>query len=360
MASARILSATELGANRYDQALKSSKWPIEVRLPNAFLTDDLSPSVYSLVLKNTKHEQHIPFNLSSSGDLYASTQVLQGLIQYEIHRSDKQNTLVSTGGLDVTPPNSPLSSSNSAITTLSQRPPSGAQQVSNKRDKFNSTWPVKFIYQEAVWAARSVFLRIDQSNSKYPQQDIQLERNDSGAFETVVNLHRGTIQYRFRVIPTENTQVDVAPYTRLGWDDSAAKNTSELITWPLDLVLHDNGNIVGDIVSKNISKNRISTMNGIEENRNQIRNKAVQVHASEALHTQPHNRNIKYHLNHRRWGLLAMGLLAGAFSMTMVKCLGNTSEETDEDDKLTDIFIHDEKIGSNKLSVFEYTKGISL
>lgn len=118
--------------------------------------------------------------------------------------------------------------------------PSGAVQIDpvNPDDNITTTpvnRPVRFVYAEETYFARNVFVRCPLT-----ADDVQLQRMDDGTFEAVVPVPVGPCKYVFVVVPRENTKVEFAPFTRLGWDANAdVRGGKGLVTWPLELVVTD-------------------------------------------------------------------------------------------------------------------------
>eukprot|EP00177_Eucheuma_denticulatum_P004518 GFKZ01008214.1.p1 GENE.GFKZ01008214.1~~GFKZ01008214.1.p1 ORF type:complete len:434 (-),score=54.08 GFKZ01008214.1:465-1766(-) len=215
MAFARRLSTAELGAKRYDAAQASGLWPIQVRLP-----PHLDGSTH--VLLSASHPP-TDFEPDSHGGYRASLSVPTGVFKYEIWNGKHKGQLVSMGGLDVTEAEMPLTGRGLAK-TLTERPESGGTHIA-RGDHGHQL--VQFVYQEETWAAKAVTV-------VGTGLELELERAMDGAFRATAEVPAGVLMYRFCVTPREATNVDVAPFTRLGWDD-ACSTPVKLVTWPIEM-----------------------------------------------------------------------------------------------------------------------------
>lgn len=228
MASARTLTTNELGAARFQTAQAAGLWPVEVRLHP--LPHDVTDTVYTL---HTPGNDPVAFSHTPRHELRATLAVIPGALVYEVLRD---GVLISTGGIDVRPPESPLQRSQFA-TPLDRRPPSGARQLATTEEDLQDDtdgWAVRFEYEEMTWMAKEV----DVVTADTGQLLASLVRQDS-AFVAVAYVRPGTLRYRFRVIPYEGLSARTAPVTRLGWDDGATRHAWELMTWPLELGVSD-------------------------------------------------------------------------------------------------------------------------
>lgn len=236
MASARVLTTNELGLIRYQHALITNSWPIEVRLlpqPN-----DTPHTLYTL---HTPGNAAASFTSTRREELRATLNVRPGALVYEVLRD---GILVSTGGLEVRPPmTSPTS------TSVSELRPSGARQLNNKvyhhqtgnngtmGNNNNRNNNVVFEYNEMPWTVRQVSI-VDEVTGRIVTD---LHRGDhhqcdaGTGFSAAAHLPVGQFLYRFRVVllsqPTKPT--------RLGWDDGAMTQAWELMTWPLCIEVND-------------------------------------------------------------------------------------------------------------------------
>lgn len=153
----------------------------------------------------------------------ASLSVPTGVFKYEIWSGKDRGQLVSMGGLDVSEAEMPLTGRGLAK-GLSERPESGGIQIGRGEGGGEL---VEFVYQEETWAAKAVRIEGDGV-------ELDLERGMDGAFRGTAEVPFGALTYRFCITPREATKVDVAPFTRLGWDD-AQSGPMRLVTWPMEM-----------------------------------------------------------------------------------------------------------------------------
>ena len=72
------------------------------------------------------------------------------------------------------------------------------------------------------------------------EEDVKMDRVEGGWYEGEGGVSAGVVQYRFRVVPREYTRAQVAPFTRLGWDERLCGREG-LVTWPLKIDVKDLG-----------------------------------------------------------------------------------------------------------------------
>lgn len=228
MASGRTLTVSELGLIRYEQAKRDGTWPIEVRLLPQH--NDTSNTVYTL---HTPANTPVSFVRTRREELRAMLDVPPGALVYEVLRD---GVLVSTGGLEVRPPQ-PMSPSVPHALRLSSRPPSGARQLAydeNDQNLREGEWLVQFVYEELPWTVRDVWVHDDRSGKLLTK----LDRFGEG-FSKTIGVSEGPLVYRFCVVAHDALQSQLAALTRLGWDDGAMVHASQLMTWPLTIHVED-------------------------------------------------------------------------------------------------------------------------
>lgn len=228
MASGRTLAVSELGLFRFERAKHDACWPIEVRLVPQ--RDDRENTVYTL---HTSANPPVPFTRTRREELRATLAVPPGALVYEVLRN---GVLVSTGGLEVRPPQ-PASASVAHALRLSSHAPSGAVQLAreeNGADGRDGRWLVRFVYQELPWTVREVCVYDDSTCTILTR----LDRVGEG-FAKTIPLHVGSLTYRFCVVAHDALQNQLAALTRLGWDDGAMVHASQLMTWPLTIQVND-------------------------------------------------------------------------------------------------------------------------
>lgn len=244
MASARTLTTNELGTIRYEQAEATGKWPIEVRLIPQL--NDTADTTYTL---HTAGNAAVIFTSTSREEVRATLAVPPGALVYEVLRD---GVLVSTGGLEVRPPDALQQTSGGSDSGiggddvgaggvdgvfgahLGPPPPSGAMQLVAGKPPPDQCWPVAFAYNEMAWMAREVTV----VNADTGAVLLVLTRKPHG-FGAIGVVPVGCLRYRFRVVPFEMLHAQAAMPTRLGWDDGAMIHAWQLMTWPLFLHVAD-------------------------------------------------------------------------------------------------------------------------
>lgn len=230
---------------RYEEARQSGKWPIEIRLLPQFR--DSPTTLYTL---HTYAHPTTCFVKTRREELRASLVVPAGALVYEVLRD---GILVSTGGLEVRPPE-PLAPTIDHALRLAALPPSGAWQLPREHNVPDvDAWLVQFVYEEMPWTVRDVWIQDESSGNTICRLDKCGDR-----FAKTVYLPKGTFAYRFCVVPNQVPQMHLVTPTRLGWDDGAMVHPSQLMTWPLSIDVVDlsvPGAVPGDGLVRPITPN---------------------------------------------------------------------------------------------------------
>lgn len=207
MASARVLTTNELGAIWYQRAALENRWPVEVRLLPQH--DDTEKTRYTL---HTPDVASTLFTRTRRAELRASMAAPAGALVYEVLRN---GLLVSTGGLEVRPPDAtalraalqpggapaaPLGAG------LAERPPSGARQLALSEGAgpdARERWPVRFEYRESPWLARhvSVVFSMDGDDDDDDDDDTPFSPSSpsySSSFDDEGELERHEEENRIR------------------------------------------------------------------------------------------------------------------------------------------------------------------
>lgn len=258
MASIRVLSAAELGAIRFASASASKLWPVEVRFRESSASFSTAPSdaLVARVIPAGRPLSTSPLVRAARGEWRAVVDVPLGPLEYAIMRGN--TTVEQPVSFTVEPPDPPFENTRLA-SGLKASAPSGATQVSHPADA-NGLWKVRFVYSEPVFSVRDVYVEpfVEGAEDDDPSP-VKCERREDEAgktfFSAVHSLPSGVCRYRFRVVYSEVTAPEAAPFTRLGFDAGPSGSGARgLFTWELFITVNDL--TTGDRVGESIMSHR--------------------------------------------------------------------------------------------------------
>lgn len=250
---ARVLSAHELGADRYAAAAAARRWPTEFRYREGASGAPFR-GTHAPQLTATPRPPAPPvraaFARAAPAEWRALATLPAGPAAYAVALD---GATVAEGTVDVSPPPPPSAAEEGAAAALAARPPSGAVQRGGKGGGKDggggntangkpARWPVEFVYAEPADGVAEVHLELPAT-----EETVRcVRRRDPDApdapevWSAEVGVAAGDCDFRFVVVFDEAIAPDRAPLTRLGFDPcTPAPARNSLTTWPLTVRVVD-------------------------------------------------------------------------------------------------------------------------